>query len=1209
LISNIQNIPVTKSLLFVLSSCFLIATAHAQAPVNDNPCNAILLTAQNACTYQNFTTLNATGTTGVTAPGCASYVSGDVWFKAVVPCTGSIKFDTQTGGITDGGMALYTGTCNALTLVECDDDDSPNGLMPMINRTGLTVGDTVWIRFWEYNNDNPGTFGICATIPPPPGPNSNCSSAQPFCTGTVYDFPNNTNVPSLGSGGIYGCLFSTPNPVFYYFQIQNPGPLDILIVQTSTTGAQLDVDFACWGPFPDLASSCNGLASTNIVDCSYSTSNTENCNIPNAQVGEYYVLLLTNYSNQPGNITFQQNGGVASTNCNVICNITAANTGPVCPGQSINLSSTLAGATYTWTGPDCFSSTLQNPTGVTAPSQQGSYNYTVLATTPAGENCFATTTLVVGGLPNGTATAQNTTCPGVNDGSVTITPSSPDTYVYTLNPGNIVQNNNPVFTGLAPGVYTATFTNPIGCSGSVNNININVGNGPVATATSQSTSCPGVSDGQITITPPATGGPFVYTLNPGNIVQNNNPVFTGLAAAAYTINFTTAQGCSGTIANVWVTNGPPLTSTAATTGTTCSSVNNGIITVTPPTTGGPYTYTLNPGNVVQVNNPVFTGLAPNTYSIAFSSPNGCGGVITPNPVVTQGPPLSSTTAVTNPPCAGINDGVITINPPAAGNYTFVLNPGQPGSITQAGNATFTSLPPGNYTYTFTEASGCTGSGTASLTTNPAIITPLTMTMPLCFAGNDGSITLTPAGGVPTYTYSIDNGINYQTGSTFNGLTAGTYTIRVKDNVGCTEDTIVTLAQPTQLIATATSIPGTCNGNDGQITVTGTDGTPGYTYSIDGGSNYQNAPLFIVSGGNYSNIRVRDNNGCVASTNVIVALIDNMVITPVPDTTICVESSVQLSPNVSPEATQFAWTTIPNPALVSTLSNANIKTPVATPTDTTVYVVLSTWGICSRYDTIQVNVLHKPIPDAGVDMTVCNYNRDTILMGSVSDTSGPVNYSWSPANTVTFPNQAITIANPDSTQVYTLTVTDAYGCNFSVTDQVTVFVQPPVPAYAGRDTIAARGLPHQLHATGGASYLWSPAFPLNLSTIQSPLATLTDDQLFVVVVTDAEGCLGSDSIFIRVFDGPRYYIPNSFTPNGDGLNDIFRAVPAGIAYTEWFRVYNRYGQLVFQSNRWLKGWDGTYMGKIQPSGTYVWMIKGVDRDGKVVEMKGTVILIN
>lgn len=149
-------------------------------PANDNPCGATPLTVGTTCSYVTSTTLNALATSGVPAPGCASYNGGDVWFSAVVPASGRIIFDSNTGGITDGGMALYTtapNTCSgAFTLLECDDDDSANGFMPYIDRSGLTPGSTVWVRFWELNNDANGTFQICAYSPTPPANDNPCGA-------------------------------------------------------------------------------------------------------------------------------------------------------------------------------------------------------------------------------------------------------------------------------------------------------------------------------------------------------------------------------------------------------------------------------------------------------------------------------------------------------------------------------------------------------------------------------------------------------------------------------------------------------------------------------------------------------------------------------------------------------------------------------------------------------------------------------------------------------------------------------------------------------------------------------------------------------------------------------------------------------------------------------------------------------------------------
>lgn len=179
---------------------------------NDDPCNAITLTTSSNCTYSTYSTLGATATSGVTAPGCASYAGGDVWFKVVVPATGILSIDTNSGGITDGGMAAYSGTCGALTLIECDDDDSTNGLMSYLNLTGLTPGNTIFIRVWEYGNDNPGSFGICITSPTCPPPTdilatvtsstsvsvSWMASTPPAANGYQY-YLTTTNTPPTGS--------------------------------------------------------------------------------------------------------------------------------------------------------------------------------------------------------------------------------------------------------------------------------------------------------------------------------------------------------------------------------------------------------------------------------------------------------------------------------------------------------------------------------------------------------------------------------------------------------------------------------------------------------------------------------------------------------------------------------------------------------------------------------------------------------------------------------------------------------------------------------------------------------------------------------------------------------------------------------------------------------------------------------------------------
>ncbi len=511
-------------------------------PANDEPCNAITLNLpeDGSCNFQTFTTSSATGSPGVPAPGCASYQGGDVWFKLTVPCTGSVIIDSKTGGMTDGGMAIYSGTCNNLTLIECDDDDSPDGLMPKIYRTGLTPGSTLWIRFWEYGNDNPGTFGICAQVPAPAPPASSCPTAQPFCTSTTpYTVPNITGQPDANGSGAFGCLLTIPNPTYYYLQIQNSGNIDIRISQESTTGTGIDVDFIVWGPFNNLSDACGGISASNIIDCSYSYVAVEEANIPNAVAGQYYLFLVTNYSNQPGTITYQQIGGTGSSQCNLLCNINATNTGPVCAGSAVNLNTTsVPNATYSWTGPNCFTSTQQNPTGVVPPSTPGVYTYTVTALGTNGVSCTDTTRVTV--VPRLVLPADTTIkkCAGAAFNLGTVYNTAGFTTNWTLN-GAAVANPAAVTTG---GTYMLIGTNSNGCKDTAM-VTLVL---DVVTATVSGAQINCTQSGKITISNPGGISPFTYAINTSPGVFQAGNEFTVQTAGTYTITVKDSLGCTTT---------------------------------------------------------------------------------------------------------------------------------------------------------------------------------------------------------------------------------------------------------------------------------------------------------------------------------------------------------------------------------------------------------------------------------------------------------------------------------------------------------------------------------------------------------------------------------------------------------------------------------------------------------------------------------------
>jgi gliding motility-associated-like protein len=205
--------------------------------------------------------------------------------------------------------------------------------------------------------------------------------------------------------------------------------------------------------------------------------------------------------------------------------------------------------------------------------------------------------------------------------------------------------------------------------------------------------------------------------------------------------------------------------------------------------------------------------------------------------------------------------------------------------------------------------------------------------------------------------------------------------------------------------------------------------------------------------------------------------------------------------------------------------------------------------------------------------------------------------------------------PLGTTKYFLFAYDTKGCPKPGVDTVTITVQADVIPSAGNDTIVVTGQPLQLQATGGVNYAWSPSSGLSDANIANPVATFSaspaeGSYVYKVVVSDQAGCTDSAYMQVQVFSSnPEIYVPNAFTPNNDGKNDHFQVVAAGIRNIEILRLYNRWGQLLFDSpSTHSLGWDGNFGGKPQPSGTYVWVVKAIDYMGKPIFKKGTVALL-
>lgn len=479
---------------------------------------------------------------------------------------------------------------------------------------------------------------------------SQCISADPFCTGTTYNFPNSTNVTDLGA---VDCLGNTPNPSWYYMEIDQNGSMTFNISQTSTSGSGIDVDFAIWGPYTSLNAACAGanpFPSGSAVDCSYSSAAVETATIPNAQVGQVYVALLTNFSNTPGSISFSQTGGSGSADCSFTCGVNlTANPGPC----SSNLYSLTGNLTVT-SGP-----------GISVPNT---------GTVTIANSCGGTPQVFNAPFTNIPYTFNNLTA---NGASCTVTatfsnfPNCNTTQLYTA-PGPC-----------NPTCNIATFTaTPTTCSANLYSVS---GSVPFTNAP---------SSGTLTITNSCGGTPITYNA-PFTSPANFN--FTGLTAngnnCTVTATFSANTSCSNTAS--YTAPGPcnptcsinPFTPVPS----ACNSSNNqynvsGSISFTNAPTSGTLTISNSCGGTPITYNAPFT--SPANFNFTGLSANGANCNITASFSATTCSlirPYTAPAACTTPPC--ITD------PFCSGTLTFPAGTNQ--------TAASTSFPNNNY--------GCLGS--------------------------------------------------------------------------------------------------------------------------------------------------------------------------------------------------------------------------------------------------------------------------------------------------------------------------------------------------------------------------------------------------------------------------------------------------------------------------------------------------------------------
>jgi hypothetical protein len=457
--------------------------------------------------------------------------------------------------------------------------------------------------------------------------------------------------------------------------------------------------------------------------------------------------------------------------------------------------------------------------------------------------CTKSTSVTVAGGTNFNVSinAVNVTCNGGTDGfAMAIAAGGQQPYTYQWSTGMTSGG----ISGLGAGSYSVTVTDVLGCTGS-SNVTIAEPAPINANVSTQNTIC-GLNNGSASANVTVGGqAPFNYNWSNGA----NTQTITNLAPGTYTVTITDSNNCQ-TTATGTVTGGSAISVNVNLTNVSCFGGNNGSATANVAGGQAPFTYSWSNGSTGQTAFNLSTG----QYTVTVTDANGC----TDTETVLIAEPAQIFIAVnsTNESCAGSNDGTASVNINAGGTAPFSYNWSNGQS-----SANIFDLAPGTYSVTVTDANNCQKIGQTTVSPGANLSVNTNGTNLSCFGSNDGSATANVASGNTPFSYSWSNGGNAQT---INGLSAGTYTVTVTDNLGCTGTSSISISQPSSINLSVSKNDPTCGLNNGSATASAIGGTPGFTYAWSNGSS--GSTINGLGAGTYT-VTATDSNGCTKTGSV------------------------------------------------------------------------------------------------------------------------------------------------------------------------------------------------------------------------------------------------------------------------------------------------------------------------------------------------------
>ena len=821
-------------------------------------------------------------------------------------------------------------------------------------------------------------------------------------------------------------------------------------------------------------------------------------------------------------------------------------------------------------------------------------NYTFQATYT---NCNSTTVIVADQMTVNVSTLTTSAGPDQNiclGGCTNLTGVAvgATAYAWVSLPGN-TNVGNAATINVCPTVtttYVVTASSPA-CAGS-DTVVVNVSAMTTANAGPDDSVCSGACT-----TLQGSGGvsyawtPIIAITGPANVA---NPQACPTVTTTYSVTVTDAAGCIGND-QVTIHVAPTTLSLNITpTNPTCFGSCNGSATSTPVGGYPPFTYLWSNGQTTASGSNFCAG----PISLTVTDAIGCTSTATAT--LTQPTAVQIVATLITTAHCGQNDGTVTITVSGGTmgpGYNIVWPATGDNGLTEA------NLPPGQVCVYAYDINGCGDTLCVIVPNTPgATVNILSFTNVTCNGACDGSAVALASGGTAPYTYLWNTLPLTQTNDTAINICPGTYTVTMTDSNGCSNTANVTITEPALLTNLAGGATTICIGQSANLTDVASGGTPAYGYHwTDGITNWTTANISVSPTVTTTyTVYVTDANGCISANQTVTVTVNPPLnVTAMAGITVCANTLVNLTAVGNGGNGNLTYTWLP-----INLVGASVNTNVAV---TSTYTVVATDGCGTPSATSTVTVTVNPNPVVSFTATTATSGCAPLCVTFANTTPYTASIAWIFGN-----NLGTYISNNPTfcftgygTYDVTAKVTDNIGCIGTVTlpNYVTVWPLPtasfsatPQPATLLENIVSFTDL-----SSGAVSWIWSFGINDSASILQNPNYAFQDTGIFNVqlIITNQYGCQDSTTLPIIVHPDYAVFIPNTFTPNGDGTNDLF--FPQGVGVNpEKFSMYifDRWGNLIYTTETWPGGWDGTVQGtgRLCPIDTYVYKITTVNPDG-------------